>query len=335
MRSVKVLSCVAAMALVALVAAPVAEAQCAPSRIFASAQQGTAKALYGQVAVNPAPVTPVGDEIGRFWQSSNANLANNFSGGCPAPSFWKPVTAGGGTVGTLAIQGEIGGVGCAANACPDVNGDMTVVVEDWAATNPPPGVGGTAYFVAWRVTGTPTLLRTWDYARTGPTGSIYPFLPFPDAFVTSSGRNGMNVDVTMNYADVAPNFHGATGGTVAPGAVGTPLPAQGTIVSYDLMLFVGLADPGRDRTLWTPLESIPYPGAGITGTFESVACPDTVNNALIAVGVSFDGGAAGPIASRLVGRATALECDPNLAEPQPTDVRPKVKQAETRRPTRR
>lgn len=327
MRSVKLLS-VAAMALVALMAAPVAEATCGVPKVFASAITGSMAQGYSQVAVSPAEVTPLGDEIGRFWQSSDATLANNFGGTCPASIWWQNNAAL-----NRAINGDW--AGCVNTGC--AVGNMTVVVEDFALANPAPGIGGDAYFVAWKANETPALLRGYDFGRVAATGTIFDFETFPRAFVASSGRNGMNIEVTMNYADVAPNFHGVTGpctGSTPATCTNNPVPADEVIVSYDLMLSVGMGDPGRLRTGWTQIATIPYPGAGVNGVFESVACPDTLNDAWIAVGMTFDGGAAGGITSALVGRATRLECNPDLADPQPSDERPKkVKSATPQRTT--
>jgi hypothetical protein len=341
MKSLKVLSFVAALALIAVVAAPVAEAQCAPARTFASAVNGATKVGFGQVVVNPAGVTPLGDEIGRFWQANNSTLGNNFGGTCPSAVWW--LNSGGAPpagvpANSLYLNGLIGGTGCAANTCPDfVSIPLTVVVEDWGA--PAPGINADAYFVAWQVSPTPNLLRTWNFARTastpGAVATTYPFVRFPHANVTSSNRNGFDVEVTLSYADVAPNFHGATGGNTAAGDIGTALPATSTIVSYDLMYHVGLSDPGRSRSLWTPLATVDYPGAGVPAVFQNVDCPDQVTDAFIAVGITFEGDAGPDVPSTLVGRATAIECNPNLADPQqPPQQRLQQKQ-EDRRPAGR
>jgi hypothetical protein len=296
------------------------------------------------VGVSPAGVTPPGDEIGRFWTSTDSTLGNNFQGNCPATSFWRlnddenqlPN-------GALRIDNAMGSADCHANTCPSYEDPLTVVIEDFGS--PPPGIGGDAYFVAWQVSPTPggTAPRTWDFARTGltpgTTETVYPFVRFPHANVTSSARSGVNIEVTLHYADVAPNFHGATGGPATPGALGASLPATSTIVSYDLMFRYGNSDPGRSRSLWTHIATVPYPGIGVPGVFVSLPCltspQQLLQDMFIAVGITFDGGAGPDVPSTLVGRATMIECDPNLAEPQQPIQRLPQKEGFTRRPAGR
>jgi hypothetical protein len=333
MKTVKILCFVAALALVAVAVAPTAEAQCTPSKRFASGantNSGVVSLGYTYVHVDNDPVTPLGDEIGRFWQSSNATLANNFSGTCPAASFWK-VGKNGSDYG---MDGSVGATGCTASGCPA--GDLTVVVEDWQAGFPPPGIGGHAYFVAWRANETPSLTRFWDYGRTAPHLTVFPFVPFPTAHVASSARTGMTINITMNYVDVDPNFHGVTGpctGSNPTTCTNNPVPADDVIVSYDLYRFNGPTEPGRDRDLWTFVESVPYVPGGVTldNVAGGINCPDTINDSFIAVGISFDGGSAGPVPSELVGRATRLECNPDMVDPQPQRPAPaKVRRAGSR-----
>jgi len=292
MKALRLLSSVAAMAIVAVVAAPIAEAACATNTPFASSGTGTTKAGYAQVFVSPAGVTPLGDEIGRYWQATDSTANNNFSGTCPATLWWKANV----TTLNLFVDGDANCPGTAA-----------------------PGIGGDAKFVLWQANHTPALLRQYDLGRTAANGTVFPFVPFPTAHVASSGRNGMNIEVTINYADVAPNFHGVTGtcsGSLPNTCTNNPVLADDAIVSYELMLATGMAEPGRLRTGWTQVASIPYPGAGVPGVFQSVACPDTLNDAFIAVGMTFEGGAGPDVTSTLVGAATRLECDPQLADPQ-------------------
>jgi len=308
MKPVRLLSCVAAIALVAVVAAPLANATCATPTQFSSAGFGTVKQGFSQVFVSPAGVTPLGDEIGRFWQANDSNGSNNFAGTCPATLWWQTGASG------LQVNGDAGA--CAILGCPAPNA-LNVLVEDWGT--PAPGIGGDAKFVLWQANNTPSLTRPYDLGRTAATGTVFPFVPFPTAHVASSGRNGMNIEVTINYADVAPNFHGVSGtcsGSTPATCTNNPVLADDAIVSYELMVATGMADPGRLRTGWTQVASIPYPGAGVPGVFQSVACPDTLNDAFIAVGMTFEGGAGPDVTSTLVGAATRLECDPQLADPQ-------------------
>jgi hypothetical protein len=339
MKSVKVLSCLAVLAIVTLALAPLAEAQCVPSRAFASAANGTTKNGFGQVGVSPAGVTPVGDEIGRFWTSTDSTLGNNFGGTCLASQFWKLNTAANQLPnGALRIDGAAGAAGCSSNTCPDNTLPLTVVVEDWGTAAP--GINGDAYFIAWQVAPVlGTAPRTWDFARTGNTAgatqTTFPWVQFPLADVTSSNRVGNDVSVTLHYADVAPNFHGASGGADGAGQLGTPLPATSTIVSFDLMYHVGITDPGRSRSLWTPLTTVPYPGMNVPAVIQNVVCPDQVSDAFIAVGITFEGGNGPDVPSTLVGRATQIECNPNLAEPQQQPTQRLQQKQEDRRPAGR
>ena len=57
-----------------------------------------------------------------------------------------------------------------------------------------------------------------------------------------------------------------------------------------------------------------------------------MNDTYIALGMTFEGGAGGDVQSALVGRATILECDPNLADPEPTERPRKPVQANPRKP---
>jgi hypothetical protein len=291
------------------------------------------------VGVSPAGVTPPGDEIGRFWTSTDSTLGNNFGGDCPASSFWRLNTAANQLPnGALRIDNAVGSLDCHANTCPSNQLPLTVVVEEFGS--PPPGIGGDAYFVAWQIDPTLTAPRTWDFARTGAkpgaTQTVFPFATFPHVTVTSSNRTGMDLEVTLTFDDVAANFHGATGGAPAPGELGTPLPATSTIVGYDLMYYVGMNDPGRSRSLWTPLTSVPYTGSGVSGLILRAPCARTIlEDLFLALGITFDGGAGPDVPSVLVGRAIFIECHNILAEPQQPTPRLPQKEGFSRRPAGR
>lgn len=296
---------VAALTVAAL--APAALAQCSPARSFASHEIGTGKQGYNQVRLDMASgVHNGGQQIGTIWQSSNYALSNNGTGGCPAAN-WFTLNMAGDQAGIAAF---IDGGACLLSGCPgpSLEESLSVVIEEWGAGGPP-GVGENAYFHAWQTAGTPTdPQRYYNFANAFADNATIPYSPFPQAFVNSSARNGSNVDLSIGYADVAPNA------TAIGSGQGMTLPASTIINSWDLVMHVGMSDPGRDRGAWTTMAKIPYvDGAGAADA--TVSCPDTVQDVFVAVGISFDGGAAGDVESNLVGIATRIECDPAIADP--------------------
>jgi hypothetical protein len=330
---VKILLGVAAGALVLAVAAPPAEAQCAGGYNFASIGGAGADNKF---RLDPAGTHGVlGTEFGRFWLCDNSNEGNNFLAGDPerkmgptCPSTGNGQTGGGwwqvANTTLRGINGFIGGVGCVASSCPDT--DMCFVVEDWA-TGGPPGVGAGAYFVGFRTLHTPGNLRRWDLSR--QCGDVLqglqcsaPLQQFPVPKITSATKAGDDrAIVTDSDVDPAMNVY------VHTPAVG---PASALIASYDLMIHTGTTDPGRDRNAlgcappnpgghcWSPLASIPYSDAAVSGQPINVPCDGIPEDAFIAFGLTFVGGPpGGPVPSQLVGRAIQVECGGDLADPQP------------------
>lgn len=336
---VKVLLGVAAGAVILSVATPPAEAQCPTGpRIFAS--------IGGGAGTNKMRFDPgnsfgqLGSEEGRFWVCTNSNDGNNFVAGdatrrmntddlalpyCPTQ---EPSQSGGGwwqvSQTTLrGIEGVISGTGCIANTCPDT--DLCIVVEDYEAA--PPGVDAGAYFIGWRTDFTPGPIRQWDLSKfcapqdSGVNCNV-PMERFPVPKVTSATKSGPDRAITTDSdADPSINVYVYT-----PNAG----PASGVIQTYDLMLHTGSSDPGRDRNAtgcappnpggqcWTLLAQIPYADAALAGAPVSVPCDNITDDAWIAFGLSFVGGApGGPVPSTLVGQAIAIECDPNIADPHP------------------
>jgi len=114
------------------------------------------------------------------------------------------------------------------------------------------------------------------------------------------------VDITLEYADQGDRVHTWLAGGVAP--------TDSVVSEWHLMVHTGQGDPGRLRSLWIKVDTIPYVDGGTT-RFWSVPCHDTVNDEWLAVGIGFNGGDAGIVDSALVGEATVLECDPNVADP--------------------
>jgi len=326
MKSIlKVLAGAAVIAVLAVAAAPVANAQCAPAQVFASI--GLFKPVSGgfkQVVVNTSGVQNAGNEIGRFWAAGNSGNANNFAGTCPSTAVssldsWWDLCANatnqcaGGATTFRGINGAFTGGLCTLSTCPNpgAGGDqMIFLIEEWGPGGPP-GIGADAFWVAMRVDGTPAAARLWDIARVSgnpPVNAVLPFNAFPVPQVTGSSRNLTGgVDTTNNYVDLGLNLHAISG-----------VPDSASIVSYDLCTFHGPSDPGRLRSAgWTCTTSLPYTDAAKTGAAFKVPCADVINDTWYAVGATFNGGTGQPVKSAMVGRAIQVECDPTIAEPEP------------------
>jgi hypothetical protein len=321
---VKVLLGVIAGALVLAVAAPPAEAQC-PTGVRPFASIGGA-GTENKFRFDPTGTHGVlGTEFGRFWSCENSNDGNNFvpadpekkmGTGCPTQGGTQ---AGGGwwqvaNTTLRGISGLISGTGCLASTCPET--DLCVVVEDWEQGGPP-GVGKGAYFIGFRTLATPPAARYWDLSRNcGPVGSSLqcsaPMQKFPVAKITSATKVGAARDlITDTDSDPAINVY-----------VHTPNvgPASALIESYDLLVHYGPSDPGRDRNsgAWALLAQFPYNDAAVQGAHLLVPCDQGLNDAYLAVGLTFVGGPpGGPVPSQLVGQAIQVECGGDFAEPKP------------------
>jgi hypothetical protein len=285
--------------------------------------------MAGEIALTVDVVgsgaAPGGNEIGRFWEAGNSNNANNFAGNCPSTNVADPASSWWTTnmAGDHGIEGAIGAGSCVASSCPTGDTDeMIMLVEDYDA-NGPPGVGGTAYFVAWRVDPTFPDNRAWNYARVNDlVSAVRAYDQYPGVDVLSSSRAPGVVNTNLAFAaDAADDPEGGAGAVDGKNAAGDI--ADGTtIVSWDLCSFHGAGDPGRDRAAWA-CQPVGYPGGTIPYT---VDCPDDGGDTYLAIGATFAGGTGGDVASALVGRATQIECDPNIADPDNNlNQRPKIR----------
>ena len=306
MKALKFLVVITALVVFAGVVAD-SWAQCPNPRIFRSSGK------FGlNVKVDVTGTDAGANEIGRLWDTQNSAFSNsNLADGsfCPASLWWL------GADPIRIVDGALTSGACVQTGCP--TRDLTVVLEDYPAPGPP-GIGGDAFYVGFAVTETPAEGRWYDYGLVdGVTAATtLPMIPFPVVDIVASDRSGGNVLVTVDYQDQGNHVHTWLNGGIAP--------TNSVVAEWHLMKATGLTDPGRDRNSWTQFATIGYVDGGDTQQ-HSVPCTDTIQNEFLAVGIGFAGGTGPVVDSALVGQAIALECDPNLADPE---VKPDFKQKE-------
>lgn len=233
---------------------PQARANCPGPKVFESAgQAGAGQVVLRWQAEGSSPgthdaVRGLHDTVvGRFWQPDAPGENNNFDGGCPAVrpgdaegTWWRP-----NMTGAYGVAGIMTATGCAHDGCP--SGQLTVLIEDLSTQDALGGADGeadSAYFLLLTVDETPPATREFNLARVNDlAGGVDPthFTKFPTVDVTSAGRSGVAVELTVNLSDVAFNFQGTDNPENAP------IPASSSVVSYDLMQAQSMSDPGRDR----------------------------------------------------------------------------------------
>lgn len=288
--------------------APAALAQCPAARFFGAAGPGP-KITIDTVA-NPGGVALAdANELFQFWEvGTPGNLVSTATGTCPSAQWWLQ----GGPVPPpfRFVSGNIATPTCQMPLCPANNASLIWVIEEET------GTGNDAGFIAYMVDETPPSSRWWDHGRTGGGGAntFQAFQLFPKVNVTGTSGTAPNITTTSDYDDPAAGYNGVRGGG--------GLVASNGIAAYDVVGFVGGADPGRARSAWTSgiVKSIPYLDASISGDMIDIALEglcdamDLVGkDTYLAVGVTFVDG----IQSQLVGAPTIVECQPNLADPQP------------------
>lgn len=317
----KVLMGLGVAAVIVAVAMPTSLAQCPTSREFGAQGNG---GLTGRIkidtSVNNFPND--GNELASFWQTEDPTKNNggpHFGGDdtlCPAATWYQ---TGGMFLGTLSgIQGFIASPTCQMTACPDVGGSLSVLVEDTTAD------GTQAGFIYYQTQETPSFIRWYDHCTTvapGQPGSCgtdgtfatHVFQLYPGIDVVSSTGS----DVTNAPPDGSGNVHVSVGGVPSPEGL--------QIETYDICSFIGTQDPGRLRSAYTSCTSFPYDPAGMNQTIPN-GCQDIATDEWLAVGLTYSGG----LESAYVSGTTAVECDPNIADPDKKPKRPKVQ----RRPQR-
>jgi hypothetical protein len=316
-RNLNIFIAVAAVAVIAAMLAPVLEAQCVPARKFAS------RILAGVDATGErVRCTGYGCELNLDTANGDAFCSTNLNtwiggAGCPLDAWFKQTGAGPCSTPRRCIDADIGSAACnnATQSCPFNAGcDLTLWVEDKTLD------GTDAGFLTYRVDQTPAEARTWDYARLQDGAVVLDINPYPVPEVLASSRPTPTSDVEadIQYADLVVHYESA----------GPASQATGAIKEWDVYQFLGTADPGRDIAgTWTKIAEIPYNNASVTQTAVTIDCQgNTTDNAYLAVGVTVGDDAGNEIESIYVGKATIVECDPDLADPQtPTRLDQRVK----------
>ena len=308
MRRSSVLALVVAVLLLAGLVTEVT-AQCPTARTFRSAgRPGNA------VVIDVADLDPGSNEIGRFWDSEDATISHNglegpdFGNLCPPEHWWKPRELN----GYWCIDGALTAAGCPQHGCP--SRELTVVIEDYDQ-NGPPGIDGTAHYIAWKTDETPASDRWFDFGGVdGVTErTILPMLPFPELRITGSSRHGSIIQVSADLPDQSDHVH------TWNWEQGTPYPTSDLILEWQVLRHVGNWDPGRLRSSgWEKLSVIQYFPGGAPTEFNAT-CLHHLDDEFYAMGIGFNGGNGQVIDSALVGRAIYLECDPNMADPDPSE----------------
>jgi len=321
-----------AIVIVGLVA-PAAFAQCGTARNISMRQTGSTLGRIGVQTDSHVQTNNNQTEVAIFWQPGNSAINNTGGphvGGLPGSStcdsatalagspWWRTGGAGTQPASHRTIGMAMSASGCTMTICPGVPAApldaLTVLVEDTNAAG-----DDAAYWLA-TVDATPGPIRYYDLARadaaTQPSNDVtHPMWNLPRVTVVSSSGPPPNTTLTNAYKNADVEIWG----------VGPNGAAAQQIDSYDVFVFHGPAEPGRARSAWNagvPHHTIPYnntpPGAPIPDSF-LVPCPviDDGDDTYVAVGLTFDG-----IPSYYVGKATAVECDPSLADPdRPSELR--------------
>lgn len=318
----RVLMALAVVAVVAALTMPSALAQCTTSREFgAQGQGGTTGRIIIDTGANSFPND--GNELASLYDPTDTaknNGGDHFGGAnlCPTASWY--VTGGMFLMTDSGIGNSISTGVCDLSGCPAAAAALVSLVEDEN--------GGDAGFVCYNAQETPGDVpgRHYNHQWTGPAavpdGGVRTdiFESYPTVFVTLSSGPPPGTTITSNYSDLGASAHVAVALPGNPPSSGQPAGEEGCVESYDIVMFHGPGDPGRDRSNWMPVKTIPYAGSDISGDVIAVPCPTEADDTFLAVGATFIGG----IQSLLVGAPTAVECDPNLAEPEP-DVKPQRK----------
>jgi hypothetical protein len=265
---------VAALALVA--AATPADASCNPGKFAKTYNFGTAVYVYidqGDGSADPAAL------VGQFWQGGLATSANS---GTYSDDLWLFQDVG----GLISMNAELGTDG--VNGCPA--GNLVAVVE----TTSPAGAKFVAMTANESASGSGNE-NDFDYAVEGVT---YSMINIPRVLVENSSRGAGTVTLNVRVPSTSAGAYGPQASTIISG--------------YQIVNFGGTADPGRNASAWTALQTIPAAGGAEAPASVTVDCSNTAVDRFVAVRLQFDNGT---VSSKLVGPSVRVECDPTLADP--------------------
>jgi hypothetical protein len=316
MKGSRVILGIGVAALAVTLAAPLSHAQCPVPQEFGAQGNGM---LTGRIIIDTTTnnYPNNGNEFGSVWDtvqgSAQLSAGPHFAAPgdiCPSTEWWD--TGGAFLLANSGIQAFFGSPTCFLIQCPnEAISQVTTLLEDTTPDN------SNAGFIVYSVDATFAAIRPWDHARTAGISQVpsatamQTFQHYPAVTVTSSSGPPPTTTLTNNYLDLSLNFHG----------VGDTAQGSSTIVSYDILAHHGATDPGRLRAAYGlgQIASIPYANAGVAGHQVLVPCPTSAADTFLAVGATFlDPDTPGNLKSILVGKATAVECNPNIATPQPT-----------------
>jgi hypothetical protein len=314
MKVSRIILGIGAVAVAATLGAPLSQAQCPVPQEFGAQGNGM---LTGRIIIDTVTnnYPNNGNEFGSVWDTVQGSAQLSAGPHFPAPGDICPTSEWWDTGGTFllansGIQAFFGSPTCFLVQCPLDSSRVTTLLEDTTPDN------SNAGFILYSVDSTFAAIRPWDHARTAGIAQVpqaiatQVFNHYPMVTVTSSAGPPPNTLVTNNYMDLALSYHGADATAAGTSA----------LVSYDILAHHGATDPGRLRSAYSlgQIATIPYANAAVAGHQIAVPCPTTVNDTFLAVGATFvDPDTPGGLKSILVGKATAVECDPNIATPQP------------------
>jgi hypothetical protein len=270
----------ALMAVVAALGISTVSATCIPAKDFSSWNFTRGVYYYVYFAADSAVVDARGGlpagQGGAFWQPGNRDGANE--GGYTVDQWLGYYPAYGWYLNGNLGNGSV--VGCPA-------GELVVV-----STDPSPAGGTRTDIFITQATEDPSEA---PFFFTGPGLT---FQPMPSPEVTGSSRDATNVLVDLQFADPARSFY-------------TTYSAVATDFITDIVLFSAKgADPGRDVAGWTEIARFPYAGGQTTAPAFTVDCTDPADT-FLAAGLALADG----YVPTHVSASVAIECDPNLADP--------------------
>jgi hypothetical protein len=289
-----------AVVAVAVVASGPVNAACNPTKEF---QLGYGDPTYDLIFPAGADTTIQGAVIGHLWAPGSFATTGDTSvpgNGC-VDTYWLYPPSGG---GAMTIYGSNGGDlanpdiagACDTVVCPA--GALIAMVQTQAVN------GSNAYYTVGRVSEGSTGAPLFNFAL---SGSDWQLVPIPRPNVTSSSHTLVDVTVDVALDPPGPAFH--TSATDA-------FPATGTITSYQLVTFLGGADPGRAAGAGWVAAGAPIATTTPTAQGRVLACP-AGSSIFLANRVIVDG-----VPSDYVSASVRVSCA-NVANPGSPNKKPK------------